>query len=366
MNKIKIFVDAHIFDGSYQGTQTYLKGLYNSLVQDNGFEITLGASNVDNLREHFPDSRFQFITLPSKSKYKRLAFDIPEIIKNKKFEYAHFQYVVPFRKECKYINTIHDLLFLDFSAYFPYLYRIVKTLTFKYSALRADIVCTVSEYSKESLVKHFKINENKITITPNAIDIYQENFIDIKAKYDINKYILFVSRFEPRKNHYGLLKCFVDLKLYEEGYKLVFIGKIDDVVTKKFNLYFNSLPNVIKRAIICLENIPLKELNNFYSQAEVFIYPSLAEGFGIPPLEAVMNNCKVLCSDQTAMSDFGFFGKYLFNPNDIENFKSKILEILAESDYPYEAIQNAIREKYDWKVIAENFSNKLKGYSSVS
>lgn len=366
MSKIKIFVDAHIFDGTYQGTQTYLKGLYNSLVQDNDFEITLGSNNVEILKDNFPDVRFKFITLPSKSKYRRLALDIPEIIRNNKFEYAHFQYVVPFKKECKYINTIHDLLFLDFPAYFPYLYRLTKSLTFKYSASRADIICTVSEYSKESLIKHFKINEAKITITPNAIDVYPGNFVDIKRKYNIDKYILFVSRFEPRKNHYGLLKCFVDLELYKRGYKLVFIGKIDDVVTKEFNQYFKGLPNEIKSTVVCLENIVLNELNNFYSQAEVFIYPSIAEGFGIPPLEAAMNNCKVLCSNQTAMRDFDFFGKFLFEPDNLTELKKKVLDILKDQNYPYQEIREAIVEKYNWKSIAEKFGNRLKELSVVN
>src|SRR5690349_20942804 len=112
--KIKIFVDAHVFDSTYQGTTTYIKGIYSELVKDSGFEITLAATNVDNLKKQFPHPEFKFLHLPKCSKIKRLLVDIPRLIKEHKFHYAHFQYIIPLRRKCRTINTIHDLLFLDF------------------------------------------------------------------------------------------------------------------------------------------------------------------------------------------------------------------------------------------------------------
>src|ERR1043165_2921821 len=109
---IKLFVDAHVFDGVYQGTTTYIKGLYSSLVKDENFEITLAANDLNNLKKHFPDNRFRYVPLTSKSKLKRLGFDIPAIIAKGRFDFAHFQYICPPIKKCRYINTIHDLLFL--------------------------------------------------------------------------------------------------------------------------------------------------------------------------------------------------------------------------------------------------------------
>lgn len=362
--KIKIFVDAHVFDEVFQGTTTYLKGLYNSLINDTDFEITLGAHDIEALKKKFADAHFKFIRLPSRSKFKRLVIDIPSILKAKNFDYAHFQYIIPIpfgKKSCKYVNTIHDLLFLDFPSYFPFSYRIVKGALFKLSALNSDLICTVSEYSKEALIKHYKINRNNIIITPNGIDDAPDTeLIDVKRKHGISRYILFVSRFEPRKNHVGLLQSFLDLRLFEKGYHLILIGKRQDVKTHEFNKLYFELPTRIKSYIIFLENVGNNDLLNFYRLADLFVYPSFAEGFGIPPLEAAAANCKVLCSNKTAMKEFDFFGNYLFDPDDRGDLNSKILEALNDEYYPHQRIKNEIMERYNWDQSAKAFGSRLK------
>ena len=119
--KIKILVDAHVFDHSYQGTATYIFGLYNSLVEKNHLEITLCGENISNLKKIFVNDKFCFIELPNGSRFKRLLKTNPSIIKEGRFDFVHFQYVLPLIKlkssgnSTKYINTIHDLLFLDFN-----------------------------------------------------------------------------------------------------------------------------------------------------------------------------------------------------------------------------------------------------------
>lgn len=358
MKKIKIFVDAHVFDGIYQGTTTYIKGLYNGLVKHDDFQIFLAAEDISKLKVHFKDPRFEFIAIPKGSKFKRLLIDIPKLIKEYQCDYAHFQYITPLFKSCKYINTIHDLLFLSHPSYFPFSYRFTKKNTFKISALKSDLICTVSGYSKDALVRYFKIKPEKIIITPNAVEQKSILEIDITKKYGLKKFILFVSRFEPRKNHYLLLKTFVDLKLYDQ-YQLVLIGKRNDVETKDFDTYFNGLKENIKSEVLFFENLSEQELYSFYKQAELFIYPSAAEGFGIPPLEAGISATKVLCSNQTAMMDFDFFGDYLFDPNNEDEFKQKVVKVLKDDQYPFERVKNAIITQFDWNIIADDFAREI-------
>lgn len=357
---IKVFVDAHVFDGAFQGTTTYLAGLYTHLVKQEDFEITLAAHEPGRLKLVFTDPRFRFVKLESPSKYKRLAFEIPALLKAGKYDYAHFQYITPFRKPCRYINTIHDILFIDFPQYFPFAYRFTKKHIFRLSAWRSDLICTVSDYSREALIRHFGIRENRLLLTPNAVEPPAEPVADVKQRYGLDKYILFVSRMEPRKNHYLMLKSFVELALFGKGYQLVFIGRKEDVRTDNYHTYYQSIPEAAKEAVLHLENISPAELNSFYRNAELFVYPSLAEGFGIPPLEAAIMGCKVLCSNQTAMSDFDFFGPYLFDPNNPEELKLKIQSILEDENYPYAEIRAAVLNRYNWSRISADFAARLR------
>jgi glycosyltransferase involved in cell wall biosynthesis len=355
--KIKILVDAHIFDHSYQGTATYIKGLYNSLVKHNQIEIVLCACDIDNLKVHFPNPKFKFLKLQTHSKFKRLAIEYPQIIRKGNFDYAHFQYIVPLFSNCKIINTIHDLLFLENPQYFPWSYRFTKGLLFRYSAKKSDIILTVSEYSKKSLIKYFNLKTKNVIVTPNAVTTLT---IDATKSIKKEKYILYVSRFEPRKNHIALLQAYLNLKLYEQGYNLVFIGsKKEKIEEEAYNDLISLIPEKCKQFVIFLEKLNDEELNNYYKQATAFVFPSLAEGFGIPPLEAAINNCKVLCSNTTAMDDFSFF-KYRFNPSDSIEFESKLDQLLNDNDYPYREIKENIQRKYNWDVVAENYFEELK------
>lgn len=358
MSKIKIFVDAHVFDESFQGTTTYIQGIYNSLVKDQRFEITIAANDIDKAKLHFSDPNFKFVKLLSRSKFRRLAIDIPKILKQGGFNFAHFQYITPPVKYCKYINTIHDLLFLDFPELFTLKYRVVKGLTFWLSSLNSDVICTVSNYSKESLVRHFKTSSNKIYITANAAQI-STKAEQVKEKYNLDKFVLYVSRFEARKNHLNLHVAFNELKLGSQGYKLVFIGKRFGEENLEYENFANGLSEEDKAAVVYLENISSEELTGFYQSASLFVYPSIAEGFGIPPLEAAINKCKVLCSNQTAMADYDFFGQYQFDPRSIGDLKQKIEFALADDHYPFESIRTQILSRYTWDNIAGSLSEAL-------
>lgn len=367
---IKIFVDAHVFDGKYQGSRTFIKEIYNILAAKEDVQLYLGAYDTGNLQQYFAgNENIHFVRYRSRSAFIRLIYDIPSIIKKHGIQYAHFQYIIPPLKNCRFIVTTHDLVFNESPQDFPLLYRLFKNFLFKRSAKKADILTTVSSYSKRSIQKFFKLAAQKIHVIPNGVsnlffaDYDKENAKQyIKSKFGIEKIILLVSRLEPRKNHMLLLQAFAELKLYEQGHYLVFLGWHENIKNKAFDTMMKNLPEACKSYIFMQNTINDNDLLQFYRAAQVFVYPSRAEGFGIPPLEAAAVKIPVLCSNISAMSDFDFFGAFHFDPANYPVFKNKLGVLLnaVPGKTDLENLAATVQQQYDWKKSAETLYQLIK------
>lgn len=360
---IKVLIDAHVFDGKFQGTRTYLQGLYQNMVHHKDIDFYFAAQNIQNLKQYFGNGKnIHYIKLKTHSSIIRLLIEFPNIIRKYKIDYAHYQYISTLGKYCKEIVTVHDLLFLDYPQYFSYIYKLKNGFFFRRSAKKADILLTVSEYSKNEIINHFGISKSKIYITPNAVlPLENHSSVNIRKKMGLGKYILTVSRIEPRKNHLILLKAFVDLDLANKGYKLVMIGE-PDLSYKKFYAFYDNLEEPIKTAVV-MKSVSFSELVELYSYADLFVFPSYAEGFGIPPIEAIEYGCPILCSNATAMSEFGLPDEWTFDPCNIDELKQKMMALLMNRPQ-IEVVQDCIRKRFNWKETSETLYKIIIDHNS--
>jgi len=366
---MKLLVDCHCFDYPLpQGINTYIRGLYTALIpKAKDITFYLCAADVENLRSVFGNhANIVYVTIPHSGSLKRLFLNYPKIIKKYGIDWAHFQYTAPFFKPCKIIVTLHDILFKDYPEYFPLSYRITKGLLFKYSAKCADILLTVSEYSKKSISRNFKIPINEIFVTNNAVDdVYSDISLEsakhyVEKNFKLGKYILYVSRIEPRKNQAGLIKAFQETGLSENGYQLVIVGK-KSMPYADFDTVLKEFIDNRDEAVKLLSGIDNESLRYLYRAAEFFAYPALAEGFGIPPLEAAMAEIPVICNNATAMADFTFFGDNLVDASCVENLKNRIVDVALNppSEAELRKIRTEIMKKYSWDTIADGFYKYL-------
>jgi glycosyltransferase involved in cell wall biosynthesis len=350
-----------------------LKGLYSALIpMAKDWNFYFIANDIESLKLEFGVSdNIHYVKFNSQNKYCRLLFDLPLIIKRNNIDIAHYQYISPFYKNCKTVVTVHDILFEEerFMNYFPIKYRLLNGFLFKKSAKKADFIFTVSEYSRTKISEYYNLPINKIRVTNNAVSNDFSNLaegVKIKKKYNLDKFLLYVSRIEPRKNHIALLKSYNELRLWEKGYKLVFIG-VEDIVTEELNQYKIENIENLKSNVLWLEGIDYEELKSFYSNCELFVFPSVAEGFGIPPLEAIVMNKKVLCSNATAMIDFQLPDALTFDPFNVEELKSKMLELLdkdlAQSKVD---IKKDILSRYNWERSAKCFYDAISSETNNS
>lgn len=371
--EINLLVDAHVFDGMFQGTRTFLKGIYSNLdTEKYSIKVFLAANEISNLKKEFEGvNNIEFVKLKYKNKFLRLGYEIPKIIRELNIDFAHFNYYLPLflNKKCRYIVTIHDILFLDYPQYFPKTYYYKNKFLFKWAAKRAEILNTVSDYSAERLKVNFNIWNKEISVLPNAIgeDFYtpRDKVSDreyIKDKFGASNFIIYVSRLEPRKNHIALIEAYRSLKLWEKDIELVFVGK-NAIENKELAGKIEEIKIQSKHKFYHFENINFKDLKAFYNAAIVSVFPSYCEGFGIPPLESAALQTPTICSNSTAMEEFKFFEKNHIDPSQehLEQALNNMLLQIKENSLHQELVEisNTIQSKYQWNIGAERLSASI-------
>lgn len=375
--KKKILIDARCIGGEGQGMRTYLQGMYNAIheMYSDRYELFFAGFHRNAMLQSFPFlDEVHLIELPQVSKVQLFALVFPNVIKTYGIDFAHFQYVTPFVKNCKFIVTTHDVLFLDFPEEFSWSYRLKRKWLFKRALQKSEVRLTVSNYSKERINHWLNIPSQTIEVTPNAVapkflKDYQKETVqqEIKEKFGFKNYLLYVSRIEKRKNHHLLLKLYEDLNLAKKDIQLVFIGN-DTLGEQSIADSINKAKKQYPGKVHWCSNVEENDLLKIYQAANLFVYPSLAEGFGIPPIEAAALGLRTLCSNQTAMSDFTFFGSQLVDPTNYPAFKNALAQLINTTPVTtiHEQNRNHIQNHYSWTHAAQVLHHQLEIQSSKS
>jgi glycosyltransferase involved in cell wall biosynthesis len=278
----------------------------------------------------------------------------------------HYVYPFPYGKK---VMTIHDLTFLKFPFYSN---KIVKTYTQRIKkCLRwTDLIITFSQNTKQDIIDYFGVKNDKIAITSEA-SRYNLNFLknknieEIKSKinYDFRQpFILFVSTIEPRKNIVNLIKAFNIVKeKYAVDHHLILIGQKGWEYEKIFTEIDNSN---FRQQIHHLGYLSDEAVAVCYSLADVFVYPSVYEGFGLPILEAMTLGAPVITSNTSSLPEVAGVGAMYINPDDYESMATSIYEVISQPDLRQDLINKGKdRAKlYSWEKVAQE---TLKAYELI-
>lgn len=240
------------------------------------------------------------------------------------------------------IITIHDLSFFHepkwFSKGYYYFYKFLTPI----AATHCRQILTVSEFSKSEIIKYLKKDPAFITVVYNGNSFSESHF----DKIDVDKrFILGVSSLDPRKNHKLLLNAFGEVSK-KTDFDLVLVGKAE----KHFNFDFNML-DIDPARVRFTGYISDAELKELYRKASLFVYPSLYEGFGIPPLEAIYYKCPVLISNIPVFREIFDESAIFFDPNSVVDLKEKILFCLNDTNKILlsDRKRDSILEKFNWE-----------------
>ncbi|MFA9397255.1 MAG: glycosyltransferase family 4 protein [Clostridiaceae bacterium] len=347
------------FDGRsinwYNGTGigTYSNNLLINLLnidKTNDFNIFWNGNNYNKYKT--VNSNYILTSRRQHSYYEDCL--IPSFIKKNNMDIYHIpQNGIGYSDTltCKTIVTIHDLI--------PYIMPqtvgsgyLKKFLTQIPRILdKCNGIITVSEYSKQDIIRFFPDTKDKVYVTPLAADsIYKPLDKEIckhslNEKYNMDKpFILYVGGFSERKNVESIIQSFHNIyKKLNKEYNLIILGSIRDKLSTLKSLVEKLDMNENIKFLGFIEN---NMLPVFYSAADVFIYPSFYEGFGLPPLEAMSCGCPVISSNTTSIPEVIKDAGILIDP------------------YNIKSIENALESVLNNNTLRENLS--LKGLSRSS
>lgn len=313
--------------------------------------------NVTTIVSHPPilqrnGMTWMFLTLPRLiSMYKPDYFWAPAVL---------FPPIMP--KHTKVIATVHDFVYIDYPETMGWKNHLMNQLLFKRSIRNADILWSVSEYTKERIKKFFskeKYDREREIFVGSSISFDKlsccvtstEMRTRLKGRYNINKpYILFVGTIEPRKNLSFLLRLF---PLLDSDINLVIVGSKGWQKSSVISDIVNS-EGYPKDRVIFTGYIPDVDLTLFYRGAKAFVSCSLNEGFGLPQLEAIYCDCPVVCPNNSAMTEVVTGCGTLVDGWDMETWANTIGHILNNRPYYGEARKEKLKF-YDWASIAKRF-----------
>lgn len=260
------------------------------------------------------------------------------------------------------IVSVMDLSFLHFPETFKKDDLFQLTSWTKYSVKKAKKVLTISQSSKNDIIKYYKIPADKIKVVPMGLkELSMEKNAKNPSDYGVSKkYILFVGTLQPRKNITKLIEAFSLLpENLKNDYQLVVIGKkgwLYDEILKAPEIFG------VENDVLFLDYVSDNDLPEFYKKAEVFVLPSLYEGFGLPVLEAMRYECPVVTSNVSSLPEAGGDAAIYFDPNNSQDIKDKIEKVLTDRNLREKMIEkgNIHYKKFTWEKSAKEVMDVIK------
>lgn len=274
--------------------------------------------------------------------------------------------VYPCRKSLR-VMTIHDLTCIKYP---NYIHSIVKTYAdrIKQCLKWTDLVIAVSESTKRDVVEYLNVEPERIYVTPQA-SRYSDNYLSFeraeqlqnKCSYDFSKpYLLFVSTIEPRKNIDSIIQAFNLLKQNSKiEHQLVLIGQRGWLYQSIFKSIENS---PWKHHIHYLGYLNDELVALFYAKADVFVYPSYYEGFGLPVLEAMTLGAPVVTSNTSSLPEVAGDAAILIDPHNFHQLADAIFQVISDSQFRQHMIQKGKERAmlFSWERTAKETINAYK------
>lgn len=333
----------------YYPGNTY--SLFTPRQSDNDFKKYI--SGKANIPVYEPQS---FIDKKLRSRWR--SYGITNVLKEQHTDVYHgLSNELPFNIndfKGKKIVTTHDLIFLRHPELYPYLDRKIYNKKFRHACDVADTIIAISEETKRDIEHYYFIPEGKIKVIYQSCDLlfYEDHdaaaIRRVMEKYQLPaSYLLYVGTIEERKNLLTIVKALKqvnDIPLVVVGKKKSYFNKVMDYITA----------NHLQNRVIFLDNVENSELPAIYREAELFIFPSVFEGFGIPIIEALTSKTPVITTKGGCFPEAGGPGTVYINPENENELAEKTNTLLNSASLREQMAEEgfAYAQKFHPKVIS--------------
>jgi len=348
------------------GIGTYIRNIVNQLARQDLTTHYLLIGQPRHLQEFDPlPQNFELLHCAELASL-RSHFRLPFVLRQRKVDLLHVPWFQPLMLiPCPLVMTVHDLTTVLFAPARTALAQAAKFELARRVLTRARRVLTVSHSSKRELARAFHIPESRIEVIYNAVD---ERFTRDPLPADADRilerhavnypFVLYAGNIRPHKNLPRLIEAFAVAKaeLREHAdlaqLKLLVIG---DELTKHPDLRRTVVRTRVREDVRFLGFVPLPVLRVFYARARAFLFPSLYEGFGLPPLEAMAHGTPVLTSSMSSLPEVFDDAALLVNPENVFDIARGIRQILTDEDLRKTLIARGYEQilKYSWQRAAE-------------
>ncbi len=293
---------------------------------------------------------------------------LPFILYRLKPDLVHFPHFnVPLFYRGRYIITIHDLIMSHFPSIRTstlnratfFIKRLAYNITIKNAIAQAEKIIAVSDFTKQDIVKYFNLTDEQAQ----SISVIYEGVSasamgETVAEKLPEKFFLYVGVAYPHKNLEFLVDSFVEFQKIYPDYYLILIGSR--------NYFYDQLENYIKSHYPTLQAkilykgfVPDIELGAYFSQATAFVFPSLYEGFGLPPLEAMQHGTVVISSRSSCLPEILQDAALFFDPTDQQDLVNKLEIIIKNPELKNKLISKGqlLVTQYSWENMAKEIMN---------
>lgn len=363
-----IGIDAHAIGAQQGGNETYIRNLIRALAAldaDNRYTIYLAnaqaAAEWQNgfVAQH---PNFSVRLLPPPTPLVRVPVFLTYELRRRPVDVLHVQYTAPPFCPAPVVATIHDLAFEHLPETFTRRGSLQLKLTVRRTARRAARIATVSEYSRQDLLRTYRLAPEKVVTTYNGIEPHftaqpraADEAAQVRQRFGIARgFLLAVGSLQPRKNLERLIRTYARLRREQPDFapQLVIVGR-------KLWLAESIFAEVSRQPwasdVILTGYVGDDDLPALYRTASAFVYPSLFEGFGLPPLEAMACGTPVITSNISSLPEVAGSAALLIDPLNEQELAAALQRILNDQPLRARLRAEGVRQaaKFTWRDAAE-------------